>query len=140
MKTFDPKKFLIVVGAATMGGFADGTFITAERDEATWSKKTGADGETARNKTNNRAGKFTLTLMASSDSNDVLSALAILDELNNDGVFPIVIKDLLGRTVCAAGQAWITMPAKIEAGKELGDREWVIDSGPIEFFVGGSNA
>ena len=58
-----------------MSGFADGTFLTVDRDDDQWAKVTGADGTSTRIKSNNRSGNMTLTLKQSSPSNDVLSRI-----------------------------------------------------------------
>lgn len=137
-KTYDPSQVLASFLGAQISGFAEGTFIKVERDEAAFTKMTGADGEVARARNKNKGGKVTFTLMQSSASNDILSAAAAADELTGTGIGPLFIKDNLGTTVVVAANAWIEKVATAEFGKELGDREWVIDCASVEMLVGGS--
>ena len=44
VRTYDPKQVIITVGGVPMSGFADGTFLTVDRDDDQWAKVTGADG------------------------------------------------------------------------------------------------
>lgn len=138
VKTYDPKQVSLIFGGKIGHGFTDGTFITVERDEDTFSKKVGVDGEGTRAKSNNKGGKVTVTLHQSSSFNDDLSAIQAADELTNSGVLPLLIKDNSGRTVCAAGTAWIKKPANPEFGKDVANRVWVIDTDEFDIFNGGN--
>ncbi len=138
MKTYDPDLISVVVGGYTLSGFADGTFVTVERDEDTWILSIGADGEGARAKSNNRSGTITITLMQSSDSNKILSDLATADELSNSGVFALLIKDSSGASLYSAETAWIQKPAASEFARELGTREWTIRTDNLIVYVGGN--
>lgn len=138
VKTYDPKQVQCIIGGAIIAGFADGEFINAERDEDTFTKVAGADGEVSRAKSNNKMSTLTLTLLQTSASNDILSAFALADELSNSGVIPVFIKDSLGNTTLFAAEGWVKkMPAET-FDKELGNREWVIDLANADFFIGGN--
>ena len=137
-KQFDPSKVSIIVGPQPIGGFAKGTFINVERSSHLWSKEVGADGEVSRTKSSDKSGRITLKLMASSASNDYLSALNLLDELSNGGMFPVIVKDNSGTSLYAAAEAWIEKAPNAEFSKELTEREWVIDCAILESFSGGN--
>jgi hypothetical protein len=122
-----------------MSGYADGTFLNVDRDENAFTKVTGADGTSTRVKSNNRSGSMTLTLKQSSPSNDVLSGFASLDELSNTGVVPILIKDLSGNSLFFSATGWVQKFPSSEFGKEINNREWVLDLVDVDMFVG-SNA
>lgn len=139
IRTFDPASVVITVGGVPMSGFADGTFLLVDRDEDAFVKVTGADGTSTRVKSNNRAGTLTLTLKQSSPSNDVLSGFAILDELSNSGVVPVLVKDLSGNSLYFSATGWIQKMPASEFGKEINNREWIIDLVDVDMFVG-SNA
>jgi len=138
VRTYDPAEVIITVGGIPLTGFADGTFLVVERDEDAFSKSTGADGNTARVKSNNHAGAATITLQQTSPSNDVLSGFAAADELSNRGVVPILIKDLNGASTFFSASAWVRKMPAAEFGKALSDREWVLDCAAIDLFVGGN--
>jgi len=138
LRTYDPKDVRIVVGGFPIGGFADGTFLNLEMDEDSFSKETGADGETARAKSNNNGGSATLTLMQTSPSNDVLSGFAQADRLSNAGVVPLLIQDGSGRTTLFSATAWVRKRPAASFSKEIEEREWVLDLADVDYFVGGN--
>ena len=138
VKNYNAKDVTIILAKSIMEGLADGTFVTAARTNDSFTLATGADGEGVRSQSNDKSGIITLTLLQSSQSNDVLSASAALDELQGDGVFEILIKDLNGTTVISAETAWVAKPADVEFGKESSEREWTITTDHLEMLVGGS--
>jgi hypothetical protein len=138
VKTYDPQQVSLSMGGQIASGFADGTFISVERDEDTFNKVTGADGQVSRSKTANKSATLTLTLAQTSPFNDILSALAAADEVSSTGVFPVILKDNSGTTIVSSGAGWIRKPPTSGFGKEIENREWVIDMASTIFFVGGN--
>jgi len=138
VKSYNPADVSIIFAGIPIEGFADGTFIVAARDNPSFNKTVGADGEGARAKSNDTGGTVTLTLMQTSISNDALSARAVLDEASGDGVGPLLIKDGSGRTLVVAESAWVQKPADAEFAREISNREWVLDSDNIQIFDGGN--
>jgi len=139
VRTFDPKSVIVSIGGVPLSGFADGTFLTIDRDENAFTKVTGADGTSTRVKSNNRSGSMTLTLKQSSPSNDILSGFAALDEISNSGVVPILIKDLSGNSLYFSATGWIQKYPTSEFSKDISNRAWVLDLVDVDIFVG-SNA
>ena len=137
VKTYNPASVAVIVAGIPVGGFADGTFITAARDNPAFTNGSGADGEGWRAKSNDKTGTVTMTLLQTSLSNDALSALAALDEASGDGVGPLLIKDNSGRTLLAAQTCWIEKVADSEFARDVTNREWVIKTDSINVFVGG---
>jgi hypothetical protein len=140
MQTYDPGKYTLIVGGAIIGGFADGTFIKAGRTTDTFKMHIGTDGTAARVRSRDKSGKYTVTLLQTSPSNEILSALAITDELTGAGVVPVLLKDGNGTTTVASLEAWVMKPAEVDLGKDLGNREWVIEAGDMDIFNGGVSA
>jgi hypothetical protein len=138
LKTYDPKKVILVIGGVPIGGYADGTFILFERTTDMFSKVVGADGEVSRAKSNDKTGQFTITLLQTSDSNDILSGIAELDERLNSGVVPAILKEMNGTTTIFSGTVWVRKKPNIEYSKEVTNREWVLDAAESEVFVGGN--
>jgi hypothetical protein len=138
VKSYDPAKVTITFAGIIVEGYADGTFITAARNNPSFSLKVGSSGEGARAKSNDRSGIVTLTLQQSSASNDLLSAQAALDEASGDGIGSLLIKDLSGTTLCSAETAWIQKPADVEYAKEISDRQWVLETDILNIFAGGN--
>lgn len=139
LRTYDPASVVVSVGGVPMSGYADGTFVSVDRDDDAFTKVTGADGNTTRIKTNNRAGFLTLTLLQSSPSNDVLSGIAQLDEAANAGVVPVLIKDLSGTSIYFSATGWVRKYPTSDFGKEINNREWIIDLADLDVFVGSNS-
>lgn len=135
--TYSPEDVSVSIGAAIISGFTEGTFINIARNEDQYTMVVGADGKVTRSKNANRSGTMTLTLKASSASNDVLSAIASLDELAGTGVKAVIVKDNSGRSVYA-GKGWIRKTPAGEFAKEVGDREWMLDIASLTPFAGGN--
>ena len=122
VKTYDASQVAIIVGGFNITGFADGSFVSVERNADAFALYVGTDGEGTRAKTNNKSGRFTFTLSQSSDSNAILSGIAAADELKNAGVVPVLVKDGSGASLYAAETAWIVKQPAAEFGREIGSR------------------
>ena len=137
-RTYDPKQVAVIVGGSQISGFADGAFVTVERNDDAFTLQMGTDGEGTRSKTNNRSGRVTITLMQSSPSNALLQAFADADEVSNAGTFPLLIKDnsSLG-TLFAAEQAWIVKKPSAGFDRAAGSREWILETDQLELLEAG---
>lgn len=138
-KTYSPKKVSIIVAGVIITGYAEGSFISVERASDTFTKVAGADGEIGRVHSADRSGKIVLTLQQTSESNDVLSALNIADELTLTGKFPVAVKDNNGTSLYVAGDAWIMKSANSEYAATMSTREWTIECSDLAAFVGGNS-
>jgi hypothetical protein len=136
--SFDPSQVIVAFLGTPLHGFIDGVFVKVSRNEEAFKLQVGADGEAARVRNRNRSGQVTITLQQTSVSNDVLSAAAALDELGSGGVGALLIKDLNGSTLVSALSAWVRKVPDAELGKELGQREWVLETGTLAMFIGGN--
>lgn len=137
LRTYDPGKVVISFKGIVFVAPADGTFITVERDEDTWSKSYGSDGDVARVRNRKRGGKATVTLMGISPTNDQLSTIVDIDERTGLGVGTFQVLDLNGTTLVHATNGWLVRPANYEAGNEHTNREWMIDLEVVDMFIGG---
>lgn len=131
VKTYDPKKMIITFLGTPISGYADGTFLTITPSSERYTKSVGADGETARGKSNDNTHEVTITLLQSSLSNDVLSNALAADKIGNLGKGPLQVVDLNGTTLFYWDVAWIRQPPDAEYSKEVGERAWIFDTGPI---------
>lgn len=137
-KTYDPSQVAIIVGGFQVTGFADGTFLTVERNADNFALYIGTDGEGTRAKSNNKSGRMTFTLAQSSDANAFLSALVTADELSNSGIVPVLVKDNSGSSLYSAETAWIVKHPAAEFGREIGTREWILETDNLAVFTGGN--
>lgn len=138
METIDPAAIVLTIGGNLISGFMPGTFLEVERDEDTWTPYTGADGEVARVRNRNKTGRFTFRLMPTSASNNILSALASLDEQTNTPAGASYVRDLLGTTVLGGDESYILKPAASPFGTDLQGREWVVIVPRLDGVVGGA--
>lgn len=139
LRTYDPKEISMIVGGKIISGYADGSFLTVERNNPSWNLQIGSDGEAVRAKSNDKSGKFTITLQQGSPLNADLAAFAKSDEVNGGGVFSVLIKDNNGTSLHSAETAWIVQPSTSEYARENGSREWVIETDNLESMPGGNS-
>ena len=142
LKIYDAGSVKISVGTFSLESYAEGTFVTIVRDEDSFTKNIGADGEPARAKSNNKGGSITCVLQQTSPSNLLLSALHQLDEISpaGDGVVPTLVEDLQGTSLFTAAESWIKKGPSAEYAADITVREWVIDTGNLVAVYGGNNA
>jgi hypothetical protein len=134
-KLYSPDQVFITFGPHKLEGYADGTFVKVERDEDSFMKKTGADAEVARTRNLNKGGKVTVTLLQTSKSNAIMETILLADEVTpaGAGVLPLMVKNAMGYELHSAAEAWIKKPADSELGKEVGNREWVLDCAALSW-------
>lgn len=136
-KTWDAGQLSIAFGPDLLSGLGEDSVVKVTRDEQSFIKHTGADGETTRSRNRNKGGTVTVTLMRGSASNDILSAALAEDEQFGTGVRPLTIKNLLGTTLHFAASAWIQKAPDDDMMKESNEIEWVFDCADLEYFAGG---
>lgn len=132
-QTYNPKLLIATFAGRILSGFADGTFAQVSKNEDGMMLKVGADGESAVAVNANESGKVTITLLNTSATNDFLSLAA---GLRTRGA--LQIKDLSGRTLVNAADAWIVKQADITKSKEIETSEWVFETGSLQVFSGGN--
>lgn len=130
LRTYDAKEVALIFAGNPISGFADGTFVSVDQNEDSFTLAVGSDGEGARSKNNNRSATITFTLLQTSASNAALAALHNLDILsaNGDGIGPVLVKDNSGNSLYTADKAWVRKPPTAEFGREVGSREWTIET------------
>lgn len=138
LSTYNPAEVFVSYAGFTLQGFADGEMITVDRNDDAFKLYIGSDGEGARSKSNNKSAVITVRLMQTSDSNDIITALAKADEVANAGSGPFMIKDGNGRTLLIAENCWVQKLPTVTFGKEVGEREWKLESDSVEEFIGGN--
>jgi len=138
VRTYDPKKIVIIFGPVIVTGFAEGTFVSIAQNGDGFEKVRGADGGVDRVNKNAKDYAVSITLKRTSLTNDELSAIAIIDQNTNAGKYPLMVKDLQGTSIFAAPQAWIAKPPDSEEADSLPSREWRFDTGIAANFIGGN--
>lgn len=144
LANYDPDEISVSIAGvpvdpkAGSGGYGPDTFLSIEFTSPRFSTQVGVDGKATRSKMLDRSAKATLTLMQSSLSNDLLSALAILDANtpNGAGVGAFLVRDRNGTSIYEAAECWIESVPNPQFGKEATTREWVIAIAKLNAFTG----
>lgn len=132
IRTYDPKNVIVTLTTASgvssiIGGFADGVGIKISRKNDMWDVSTGMDGQTSRVRKNDRSGEITLALAQTSPSNDFLSAMSENDTVDGD-LATLSIDDAVTGSHYFSTSCWVRKHADTEYGKEISNREWILDT------------
>lgn len=136
--TYDPVKIVFTFMGIRLTGFAEGTFLEAQRDEDGVSKYTGTDGNVCRAINRNRGGSITGTFTQSASVNDILSGYINQDEETGLIVGPALVRDLFGTTIIESPYTWIKKHPNSVYAKEVQARQYVFDCAELIMFNGGS--
>lgn len=136
--TYDPAAMLLNFLGTPISGYFDGTVIEVERDEDAFSLKVGVDGEKARARNNNKAGKIKITLMQSSPSNDDLASYQLQDEQSGTGIGALMLRDTLGTAQASCPDAFLSKMSPIRRGGEILATEWTFICPNLNQFTGGA--
>jgi hypothetical protein len=137
-KQYDPGLVTFSFAGILVVGYAEGTFLRAERMEDAVSLNVGSGGDVVRVINRNRSGFFTITLQNASPSNDLLSAVARQDELFGTGIGPAMLKNINSTLIISSPVAWIRKVPAIEFSKEATNNEWIIDCAEMIPNIGGA--
>ena len=136
--TVDPLSLHAIMGGKTISGFAPGSFISVVYDVDAFTRLIGVDGEGAWFKSANRAALITLTLMQSSQSNDVLSAFHLADLNTPNGLLvPFSLREANGTTLLVAEKARVIKLPDVGYSDSVESRAWAIGTTRLEGVVGG---
>lgn len=122
VRTYDPRDVAVIVDGRIITGVADGTFVSAEKEEDQWEPYVGAQGEVARARNAHPIGTISVTVEHTSPSNAHLAQLA-----GSSRLFPARVVDRQNNNVSIGGSAcWVQKPGSMEFGGEVSEIEWVI--------------
>jgi hypothetical protein len=135
---YDPEDYSVIFNGIPIEGFAEDDCIDIEFDTEGFIDQVGADGRVVRYRSSDQRATVTFSLMATSPSNKLLSAMynADIKAQSGMGVGPILIRDTRGVTIFSGTQAWIQKMPKSTLGQKLGNREWKIRVAKLEAVVG----
>ncbi|MCL2188428.1 MAG: DUF3277 family protein [Defluviitaleaceae bacterium] len=135
IRTYDPGAVNLVVGGQVITGVADGTWITVERAEDSFTEYIGSKGEVAMAESNNRSGTVTVTLENTSPSVAYLYRLAKRRGRNAIIDVSVVDANEEGGMRWAASEGRVRRPPNYEAGKEITEREFQIFVADLDFEI-----
>jgi hypothetical protein len=121
------------------GVINDADWLTTARDTPRWSRENDNAGGATRVKNNNRGGTVSITFSASSPTNDILSARVELDDVAENQVGALVVRDLSGTTLMQADGAYLEDIPDLSFGAGRGQRTWVWQCAAMRRFAGSHN-
>lgn len=120
--TYDAKKVSVIIGGVMITGFAEKTFVEAEKEEETVKPHVSAQGDVGVAINNHSLGKIKIKLNQTSPSIPYMNKLA-----RNSTMVPAwVISDNDVKEKCGGSQAMVTKVPKVEFGDEITEREFEV--------------
>ena len=132
MKTYDPKKVIVIFGARRLKGMSEDSIVSIEPQGDGLQTYVGADGDVARSLDPDATYEVTVSLNTTSGSNDYLSNMYNYDRETGNGIAPLLIKDLAGTTLFSAPEAWVANMPEASRGLTVDKQEWVFHTGQVE--------
>ncbi len=140
MKHWNPDQVDQIVGGIALSGFAEDAMSTFEPQNETFTLVKGVDGQFSRTFLPGQWARWTVKLMSTSKSNDVLSALHNADILTSGGagVVPCAVNDRNGTGFMAAPECYVEKFPTVNMGNKAEAREWSIIVVNYKMHVGGT--
>lgn len=132
MKTYDPKKIIIIFGVRRLTGMSEDSIVSIKPNGEGLQTYVGADGDVARSLDPDATYEVTVSLNTTSNSNDYLSNMYNYDRETGNGIAPLLIKDLAGTTLFSAPEAWVSNMPEASRGLTVDKQEWVFHTGQVE--------
>ena len=132
MKTYDPKKVIVIFGARRLKGMSEDSIVSIKPQGDGLQTYVGADGDVARSLDPDATYEVTVSLNTTSNSNDYLSNMYNYDRETGHGIAPLLIKDLAGTTLFSAPEAWVSNMPEASRGLTVDTQEWVFHTGQVE--------
>ena len=132
MKTYDPKKIIIIFGVRQLTGMSEDSIVSITPNGEGLQTYVGADGDVARSLDPDATYEVTVSLNTTSNSNDYLSNMYNYYRETGNGIAPLLIKDLAGTTLFSAPEAWVSNMPEASRGLTVDTQEWVFHTGQVE--------
>lgn len=140
MKNYNPKQVVCTIGGNVIRGFGKTAMVKSKFLNDAFTDEVGVDSEVSRSLSGDERGELEITLMQTSDSNDILGALHELDKSspNGAGVFAYQLEDLQGRFLESAEECWIVKSPDMALEKTPGERVWMLRMANLQRNDGGN--
>lgn len=127
LASYSREQVTVSVAGQPLEGFAAGDFCVVERAEDQTTLEVGTHGEVDAMQMSRPNGSIVLTVMGSSDANDILQELKSTWDEDGSSTFPILIKDVRsGAKVASCRDAIISKDPTQTFGESRGTTEWTI--------------
>lgn len=138
MPAYDPKKVPFSWGTIVATQYGKDNLVKVAYNEDQFTYQPSATGRGARSLNGNRSGRFTVTLLATSPTNDLFMAQALADLASGAGSQPALCKDLQGLAYAHGDSAWCVKIPDLERAKEVGEVEWVFEVDELQISQAGA--
>ena len=129
-RIYNADEMTIVVGPVLItSGYAEDDFLTVEGEADDVTDVSGADGETAVSRSNDRRATATITLLQTAAANQGLSILSNLarNSPNMAGaIVPFLARDQNGTTLYTGENSWVMKPPDAAFGRTAKERAWPV--------------
>lgn len=132
--TYDSTSVVVTINGITINDIQGD--VQVNRNENMYSVSVDNGGTPTYSKSNNKSGQVILPIAQASTDNDIMSGFQVAEELGAAAPLVVVINDVNGTTK-HSGEGRIAKPADASYGPEAGAREWTIEMGILESFLGG---
>jgi hypothetical protein len=129
---------VLIAGVFEAEGLAADGFISITKDIPQYSTRRSTDGVIARTKRKDTGYTVKLTVVQTSETNNLLMKMLALDYVTDSAKFPLFVKDRSGTSVFAAATCWIVSEPETSFSNELEMREWTLQCTQAVHFVGGA--
>lgn len=123
VNTYSPSDVKLVIGGYTIAGWDN---LTIARRSQGFVTIPGIRGKHTRVPTGDSSATITVSLIQTSPSNDVLSAIHDLDLIEGTGRISLTLSDLSGRSVFNSVEAYITGYPDVTFSGQFEYRTWTI--------------
>lgn len=127
VSTYNPAKVTVTLKNHSASGFAEDSFVEVEPISDGVESQSGADGEVVRSVDPDERYTVKLTLQQTSRTNKWLRNMYEKDKKKGNAIFPLKIKDGMGKEQFKASKAWVKKPSSWKRGKKAGDIEWELE-------------
>jgi hypothetical protein len=119
----------MIGGDVIEAGFVDGEFISINESGDRVASVTGLGGQTVITRLDDQSGEIEITMLQTSDGNDILDEMAQLNRRGPGlpGVRTCFIRDRNGRALFECPHVWVkTLPKVTYARSAAGERKWTL--------------
>jgi len=134
LAVYNPQAVDIAWGGVVLEGVADGTFIEAVRNQGNSQTKVGAYGDPCHTKIVDKTGTITITFLQQSDSNKILSAVQLAQDVSDDLIrLDMSIRDKSGGFLCYVNSAHLMTVPSMTLADDSTNRAWVWFADRIDY-------
>lgn len=134
LPAYSPKDVNISFNGFAITGYATDSFVRLRRNSDLLNETVGASGELSLTKIADRTGEIEIELMQTSESNLLLSAVALATE--NGGPVTtgvLMIQDPSGSVLAVALNAYLKALPEVELGAEQNSKTWMFGCEILEY-------